>query len=232
MNPSRAILCRHKDPIITRRIRPSEVQELSLGQRTYLVFAYLTALDDLCKVIVLGLEPVELRCYTHRPRHQVCKTDVTTPLRTSPFVSSAASTIQSHRTRVLHGENPVEGIMPQLPATPTAFQQVLVQKAIHKKQRQSMKPTDEAPSPSSTADVSLTPPKNSGRSRSKARSTSRSKARTKSKSRSRSQSTSPSIQAKRPSIPAPQASPSPYKKALLGKPATTAAAMERHQAQA
>ncbi|KAL3181796.1 hypothetical protein MRX96_008106 [Rhipicephalus microplus] len=58
MNPSRAILCRHKDPIITRRIRPSEVQELSLGQRTYLVFAYLAALDDLCKVIVLGLEPV------------------------------------------------------------------------------------------------------------------------------------------------------------------------------
>ncbi|KAH8028149.1 hypothetical protein HPB51_013519 [Rhipicephalus microplus] len=106
-----------------------------------------------------------------------------------------------------------------------------VEKSIHKKQRQSMKSTDEAPSPSSTTDASATPLTNSGPSRSKARSTFRSKAQTRSKSRYlfRSQSPSPSLQKKRPSIPASQDSPSPYKKALLGKPATTTATTEHKQ---
>ncbi|KAH8037455.1 hypothetical protein HPB51_010444 [Rhipicephalus microplus] len=35
-------------------------------------------------------------------------------LWTTPFLNSAASIIQSHRTRVLHGANPVKGIVPQL----------------------------------------------------------------------------------------------------------------------
>ncbi|KAH7940237.1 hypothetical protein HPB52_022557 [Rhipicephalus sanguineus] len=52
-----------------------QVQELSLGQRTYPVSSYLAAPDDSCKCIVLGLEPgAELRCYPHRPRQPVCKT--------------------------------------------------------------------------------------------------------------------------------------------------------------
>ncbi|KAH7969550.1 hypothetical protein HPB52_019382 [Rhipicephalus sanguineus] len=76
-----------------------QVQELSLGQRTYPVSSYLAAPDDSCKGIVPGLEPgttsdtlveemqvtgiqilqarmmgAELRCYPHRPRHPVCKT--------------------------------------------------------------------------------------------------------------------------------------------------------------
>ncbi|KAL1430156.1 hypothetical protein MTO96_015360 [Rhipicephalus appendiculatus] len=50
--------------------------------------------------------------------------------------------------------------------------------------------------------------------------------------KSRSQSTSARIQEMRPTIPASQASPSPYKKALLGKPATSTATTDHQQPQA
>ncbi|KAL1473408.1 hypothetical protein MTO96_022110 [Rhipicephalus appendiculatus] len=95
------------------------------------------------------------------------------------------------------------------------FNRSWVKKAIDEEQRQMTESTNAAP-PSATTDASVTPLKKSDRSRSKKRSTSRCKARTKSKSRSRprSQSTSARIQEKRPTIPASQASPSPYKKAL------------------
>ncbi|KAH7940238.1 hypothetical protein HPB52_022558 [Rhipicephalus sanguineus] len=92
--------------------------------------------------------------------------------------------------------------------------------------------TDAAPS-SATTHASETS-KKSGRSRSKTRSRSRSKTRTQSKSRSRScsQSTSARIQEKRPTTPASQASLSPYKKALLGKPATSTATPDHQQPRA
>ncbi|KAL1485129.1 hypothetical protein MTO96_048656 [Rhipicephalus appendiculatus] len=113
------------------------------------------------------------------------------------------------------------------------FNRSWVKKAIDEEQRQMTVSTAAAPL-SATTDASVTPLKKSGRSRSKKRSASRSKARTKSKSRSRSrsQSTSARIQEKRPTIPASQASPSPYKKALLGKPATSTAATDHQQPQA
>ncbi|KAL1436295.1 hypothetical protein MTO96_049808 [Rhipicephalus appendiculatus] len=113
------------------------------------------------------------------------------------------------------------------------FNRCWVKKAIDEEQRQMTESTNAAP-PSATTDASVTPLKKSGRSRSKKRSTSRFKARRKSKShsRSRSQSTSARIQEKCPTIPASQASPSPYKKALLGKPATSTATTDHQRPQA
>ncbi|KAL1470224.1 hypothetical protein MTO96_024503 [Rhipicephalus appendiculatus] len=236
-----------------------KVQELLLGQRTYPVSAYLAAPDDSCKGIVPGLKPgtpshtlveemqatdiqilqarmmgqtnialvtfdglrvprfvrflgAELRCYPHRPRQQVCKTCLKL----------------GHRAD--HCPTPDVKVLPATPAT--AFNRSWVKKAIDEQQRQMTESTNAAP-PSATTDASVTPLKKSGRSRSKKRSTSRSKARTKSKSRSRSrsQSTSARIQEKRPTIPASQASALPYKKALLGKPATSTAATDHQQPQ-
>ncbi|KAH7967163.1 hypothetical protein HPB49_023283 [Dermacentor silvarum] len=85
-----------------------------------------------------------------------------------------------------------------------------------------------------TTPASGTSFKKAGRSRSKTPSRSRPKARvnSKSRSRSRSQSSSARNQVKRQTTPASQASPQPYKKALLNKLATSAATPDRQQAQA
>ncbi|KAH7973960.1 hypothetical protein HPB49_007903 [Dermacentor silvarum] len=228
------------------------IQELSISQRTYPVSAYLAAPDDSCKGIVPGLEPgtpshmlveemqasgiqilqarmmgqtnialvtfeglrvprfvrflgAELRCYPHRPRQPVCKTCLKL----------------GHRAD--HCPTP----------DVTICEQAWVKKAIEDEQRQ-LKASTNADPPSATTPASGTSFKKAGRSRSKTPSRSRPKARvnSKSRSRSRSQSSSARNQVKRQTTPASQASPQPYKKALLNKLATSAATPDRQQAQA
>ncbi|KAH7967499.1 hypothetical protein HPB49_025254 [Dermacentor silvarum] len=106
-------------------------------------------------------------------------------------------------------------------------------KAIEDEQRQ-LKASTNADPPTATIPASGTSFKKAGRSRSKTPSRSRPKARVNSKYRSRSrfQSSSARNQVKRQTTPASQASPQPYKKALLNKLATSAATPDRQQAQA
>ncbi|KAL1466305.1 hypothetical protein MTO96_042834 [Rhipicephalus appendiculatus] len=187
----------------------------------------------------------ELRCYPHRPRQQVWKTCLKLGHRAdhcptpdvkvceqcgidNPMPSHACSP----QCKSCGGDHATTD--PQCARRQRQpFNRSWVKKAIDEEQRQMTESTNAAP-PSVTADASVTPLKKSGRSRSKKRSTSRSKARTKSKSRSRSrsQSTSARIQEKRPTIPASQTSPSPYKKALLGKLATSTATTDHQPPQA
>ncbi|XP_049528900.1 uncharacterized protein LOC125947768 [Dermacentor silvarum] len=109
----------------------------------------------------------------------------------------------------------------------------LGEKAIEDEQRQ-LKASTNADPPSATTPASGTSFKKAGRSRSKTPSRSRPKARVNSKSRSRSryQSSSARNQVKRQTTSASEASPQPYKKALLNKLATSAATPDRQQARA
>ncbi|KAH7969652.1 hypothetical protein HPB52_020870 [Rhipicephalus sanguineus] len=268
-----------------------QVQELSLGQRTYPVSSYLAAPDDSCKGIVPGLEPgttsdtlveemqvtgiqilqarmmgqtnialvtfegfrvprfvrflgAELRCYPHRPRHPVCKTCLKLGHRADHCPTpdliiceqcGIDNPMPSHpcspRCKSCGGDHATTD-----PKCPRRQRQSLnrswVKKAIDGERRQMTASTHAAPSSATTHAPETS--KKSGRSRSKTRSRARSKTRTKSKSRSRSrsQSTSARIQEKRPTTPASQASPSPYKKALLSKPATSTATPEHQQPRA
>ncbi|KAH7979383.1 hypothetical protein HPB49_009282 [Dermacentor silvarum] len=108
-----------------------------------------------------------------------------------------------------------------------------VKKAIEDEQRQLKASTNAAP-PSAITPTSGTSFKKAGRSRSKTPSRSRTKTRanSKSRSRSRSQSSSAHNQVKRQTAPASQASPQPYKKALLSKPATSVVTPDRQQPRA
>ncbi|XP_037577014.1 testis-specific H1 histone-like [Dermacentor silvarum] len=113
------------------------------------------------------------------------------------------------------------------------FNRAWVKKAIEDEQRQ-LKASTNADPPSATTPASGISFKKAGRSRSKTPSRSRPKARVNSKSRSRSRSKSSSArnQVKRQTTPASQASPQPYKNALLNKLATSAATPDRQQARA
>ncbi|KAH7940661.1 hypothetical protein HPB49_026121 [Dermacentor silvarum] len=187
----------------------------------------------------------ELRCYPHRPRQPVCKTCLKlghradhcpTPDVTICEQCGIENPIPSHpcspRCKSCGGDHPTtEPKCPQRQRQP--FNRAWVKKAIEDEQRQ-LKASTNADPPSATTPASGTSFKKAGRSRSKTPSRSRPKARvnSKSRSRSRSQSSSARNQVKRQTTPASQASPQPYKKALLNKLATSAATPDRQQAQA
>ncbi|KAH7954939.1 hypothetical protein HPB49_023032 [Dermacentor silvarum] len=187
----------------------------------------------------------ELRCYPHRPRQPVCKTCLKlghradhcpTPDVTICEQCGIENPIPSHpcspRCKSCGGDHPTtEPKCPQSQRQP--FNRAWVKKAIEDEQRQ-LKASTNADPPSATTPASGTSFKKAGRSRSKTPSRSRPKARvnSKSRSRSRSQSSSARNQVKRQTTPASQASPQPYKKALLNKLATSAATPDRQQAQA
>ncbi|KAH7950197.1 hypothetical protein HPB49_020856 [Dermacentor silvarum] len=187
----------------------------------------------------------ELRCYPHRPRQPVCKTCLKlghradhcpTPDVTICEQCGIENPTPSHpcspRCKSCGGDHPTtEPKCPQRQRQP--FNRAWVKKAIEDEQRQ-LKASTNADPPSATTPASGTSFKKAGRSRSKTPSRSRPKARvnSKSRSRSRSQSSSARNQVKRQTTPASQASPQPYKKALLNKLATSAATPDRQQAQA
>ncbi|KAL1422511.1 hypothetical protein MTO96_022027 [Rhipicephalus appendiculatus] len=219
-----------------RRNALLKVKELSLGQRTYPVSAYLAAPDDSCKGIVPGLEPgtpshtlVEemqatgIQILQARMMGQTNIALVTFEgLRVPRFVHFLGAELRCYPppppdrwsakrasnwdTEPTIAPHRTSKLCPRRQRQP--FNRSSVKKAIDEEQRQLTESTNAAP-PSATTDNSVIPLKKSGRSRSKKRSTSHSKARTKSKSRSRSrsQSTSARIQEKRPTIPASQGIP-------------------------
>ncbi|KAH7933006.1 hypothetical protein HPB49_006499 [Dermacentor silvarum] len=187
----------------------------------------------------------ELRCYPHRPRQPVCKTCLKlghpadhcpTPDVTICEQCGIDNPIPSHpcspRCKSCGGDHPTtEPKCPQRQRQP--FNRAWVKKAIEDEQRQ-LKASTNAYPPSATTPASGISFKKAGWSRSKTPSRSRPKARvnSKSRSRSRSQSSSARNQVKRQTTPASQASPQPYKNALLNKLATSAATPDRQQARA
>ncbi|KAH7941976.1 hypothetical protein HPB49_019089 [Dermacentor silvarum] len=192
-----------------------------------------------------GVSPNDRRDLILRTRPEQNLAIVSTP---SSHVADALLNIQelsiSQRTYPVSAylaapDDSCKGIVPGLePGTPShmlrqPFNRAWVKKAIEDEQRQLMASTNADP-PSATTPASGTSFKKAGRSRSKTPSRSRPKARVNSKSpsRSRSQSSSSRNQVKRQTTPASQASPQPYKKALLNKLATSAATPDRQQAQA
>ncbi|KAH7971497.1 hypothetical protein HPB49_025113 [Dermacentor silvarum] len=211
------------------------IQELSISQRTYPVSAYLAAPDDSCKGIVPGLEP-------GTPSHMLVEEMQASGIqilqaRMMGQTNIALVTFEGLRVprfvRFLGVELRCYPHRPRQPVCKTCLK--LGHRADHcpTPDRQ-LKASTKVDPPSATTPASGTSFKKAGRSRSKTPSRSRPKARvnSKSRSRSRSQSSSARNQVKRQTTPASQASPQPYKKALLNKLATSAATPDRQQAQA
>ncbi|KAH7976917.1 hypothetical protein HPB52_021494 [Rhipicephalus sanguineus] len=236
-----------------------QVQELSLGQRTYPVSSYLAAPDDSCKGIVPGLEPgttshtlveemqatgiqilqarmmgqtnialvtfeglrvprfvrflgAELRCYPHRPRQPVCKTCL----------------ILGHRADhcptpdlIICEQCGIDNPMPSHPCSPRCKScggdHATTDPKCPRRQRQPFNRSwvkkaidDERRQITASTDAAPSSATTHASETSK-------------KTR---------IQEKRPTTPASQASPSPYKKALLSKPATSTATPDHQQPRA
>ncbi|KAH7936733.1 hypothetical protein HPB49_003418 [Dermacentor silvarum] len=221
--------------------------ELSISQRCYPVSAYLAAPDDSCKGIVAGLDTRHPLTYAGRRDASIWNPD-TTGSNDGAYVCHASSDFLGQSSAATHTvpasqsakrasnwdtEPTTAPHQTSLFANTTTLQQSLGEKAIEDEQRQ-LKASTNADPPSATTPASGTSFKKAGRSRSKTPSRSRPKARVNSKSRSRSryQSSSARNQVKRQTTSASEASPQPYKKALLNKLATSAATPDRQQARA
>ncbi|KAH7974269.1 hypothetical protein HPB49_013518 [Dermacentor silvarum] len=187
----------------------------------------------------------EIRCYPHHPRQPICKTCLKLGHRAdhcpTPDVTICAqcgieNRAPSHpcfpRCKSCGGDHPTpQPKCPQCQRQP--FNRAWVKKAIEDEQRQLKASNNAAPS-SEITPVSGTSFKKAGRPRSKTPSRSHPKTRANSKSRSRSrfQSSSARNQVKRQTAPVSQASPLPFRKALLSKPATSVATPDHQQPRA
>ncbi|KAH7942834.1 hypothetical protein HPB52_001688 [Rhipicephalus sanguineus] len=219
-----------------------QVEELSLGQRTYPVSAYLSAPDNSCKCIVPGLEPgttshtlVEEMQATgiqilqarmmgqtnialitfERLREQSYAATPTAPDRRSAKRApnwDTEPTTALHRTSLFVSTAAIDNPMPSHPCSPRCKSCGGDHATTDPSAR------DASDSPSTDPGHGPDPGPRHGQNQSC--------------SRSRSQSTSARIPEKRPATPASHASPSPHKKTLLGIMATARATSEYQQPRA